>query len=219
MHFLLNVLKKDSIFVDIGAGIGDYSILASHIIKSGKIIAFEPGQEPRRYFEENIRLNRLDNITLSSKVVSDKSGSIAFVEKKVSEISHIKPLQPKNGMYLSTTIDDLFTAYDLSHIDVVKIDVEGAESLVLKGSRSALRSGKIKVFILELNKKSVQYGSSHKEVMSIFKENQYEVFRICDGKLLKLEDKSEVRTYNVICIHSRHLDSFKNRYYRNEHTN
>ena len=87
--YILNNLKPNDTFIDVGACIGDYSLFASSIITKGHIYAFEPYKKSIEMFEENIRLNNIKNISIFNGVASDKNGYEYLSIEKESEINHI----------------------------------------------------------------------------------------------------------------------------------
>lgn len=201
--FLEKALKKKSTFIDIGAGFGDYSLLAAEILSSenSKIFSFEPADLPFIGFSKNIVLNKLENkISLMKEIISDSVGYLYFHEEKTSEISHIshKKLGKKRQ---TTTIDSMVKKYKLREIDLIKIDVEGAEKMVLDGAKLSLKRGIIKNIILELNAKNKDFTTSHEQIIEYLNKFSYSVYKIENYKLMRHPNFDEKQTFNVICIH------------------
>jgi len=144
-HFEKTV-QEGSIVYDIGANVGIYTILSSVLCgKSGQVFAFEPDPHNIRYLKDHIKLNKLQNVSIVEKALSNSSGRLFFQATSDHCQSHIS----ENGEIEieSITLDD-FVAKDKNHPpDVVKIDVEGAENLVIEGAHKTLSQHKPVLFL------------------------------------------------------------------------
>lgn len=152
-------LKSDSIFVDVGANIGITSLYAARNITSpeGKIYCFEPAPKTFELLHYNVELNgMLDKIVIENKAVSDSSGIINFEYfSSHAGMSGIKVMDERLSKFkgkkeslevLSTTLDEYFL--ENTKIDLIKIDVEGFEMPVIKGSKKIIKNNpKIKLII------------------------------------------------------------------------
>jgi FkbM family methyltransferase len=203
------ILKEDSVFFDVGSGIGDFSLIASGKIKKGTIFAFEPSKKPLKNLRENVAINFLDNkIKIFNQVVSDRIGRIYFEEKNISEISHIS-LSKKGNRKKTNTLDIIISDNNIKKVDLIKVDVEGAESLVLKGLENSLKKNIIKSLIMELNSNSKLFNSSRNKIINNLIKNNFKIYLINKSSLSifnkKLIDKN--KTINILAIHK----SFKNK--------
>lgn len=150
------ILKPEMLFIDIGAHVGYYTLVAARQVGSqGTVHAFEP--EPCNYelLVENIRLNDYTNITTHNLAVSSKSGpSNLFVSSldsgRHSIYDHGLPKKDVVSVN-SVAMDDFFESAGWPEADLIKIDVEGAENVVLKGMTGALQRSKILRLIIEFN--------------------------------------------------------------------
>ena len=157
MQFLLSILKRGDYFIDVGANIGVYSFLASSKITTGKIFAFEPSPKILPKLYENIALNqKKDRIEVIRKVVSDRSQLVNFDTSEYPDYNHISPNSGnKNTLRLeSTTLDKFIKDQNIKKIKMIKIDVEGAEMLVLKGLEESLQGKKVDILIVEVNEEA-----------------------------------------------------------------
>ncbi|MDO8573473.1 MAG: FkbM family methyltransferase [Candidatus Daviesbacteria bacterium] len=192
MVFLEKILKSNSIFIDVGANIGVYTILAAAKIKKGKIYSFEPIPSVLNILYQNIRINNAnDRVKVIEKVVSDKNGNEKFVIQDISEYSHISSNQTSKSVLMpSVKLDDFCDKEKISFIDVVKIDVEGEELKVLRGLENYLKSGKVGVLIIEFNSN---------QVIDYLKKFKYTVFKI--NKKLDLEEiKKDDQSVNLVAF-------------------
>lgn len=135
------ILKKEGkVFLDIGAHIGKYSILYSDFYE--KIYAFEPEPSNFSLLKENIKINSLENKIFPFQLaISDKVGRIELYLSKYS-VTHslIKDENINKILVDSSTLDEFLNKNNINFKDIacIKIDVEGAEHLVLKGMEYSL---------------------------------------------------------------------------------
>lgn len=192
MKFLEKILKSNSVFIDVGANIGVYTILAAAKIKKGKIYSFEPIPSVLDILYQNIQINNMhDKVKVLEKVVSDNTGEESFVIQDISEYSHIASNQTSKSVLIpSVKLDDFCRSEKIDFIDVVKIDVEGEELKVLRGLENYLKSGKVGVLIVEFNSN---------QVVDYLKKFKYTVFKI-NEKLNLEEIKKDDQTLNLIAF-------------------
>lgn len=146
--FLLENLKQSMIFIDVGAAIGWFTIIASSLVgEGGKVIAFEPSPLRFRTLVENVKLNTDGNVECVDKAVSSENG-----EAYISGENHPIYLSSSGNIFKINipidivTLDSYLKMRGLSNVDMVKIDVEGSELRVLKGMEQTIRnSGEIKI--------------------------------------------------------------------------
>lgn len=162
----LNNNNNNAIVMDIGANIGIYTILLSHIYPKAKIIAIEASPTIFEMLRSNCKLNNLvfsgSNVLLINKAISDKDDITTEFYEKHSMSTMLKEfLTNLSSTILSNqdelnkrvirtiTIDNLVETININEISLLKIDVEGAEVLALKGAIKTLTQKKIKNMIIE----------------------------------------------------------------------
>lgn len=147
--YLLKVFKDYDVFIDLGAGIGDYSLM---LAKRGlRCIAFEPIEENYSSMLENFRMNKVNNLIKSySYAIGSQTEEAEFVMKAVNTgASH------KVGLDVNNTIEDLYTQkvqikaldnlykeFKLQQDDglLIKMDLEGMETDALKGATKFIQA-------------------------------------------------------------------------------
>lgn len=139
------LIRPGMVIIDIGANIGYYTLIAANIMKNeGKIYAFEP--EPNNYalLLKNINLNGYVNVNPLQKAVSNKSGKInLFIDGINCGIHSISQYNVYNNIgsveVETTTLDEFFKneVKDL-RVDLIKMDVQGAEGLVIEGAEEII---------------------------------------------------------------------------------
>jgi FkbM family methyltransferase len=156
----------DRISIDIGANIGIYTLLLSHLYPKCKVISIEASPTIFEKLKLNCQLNNLlpgSNLVLLNKAVSDKDGTwVEFYEKHSmstmskefltsisSKIITNKDDELHKEIVRTVTIDKLAETTNINEISFLKIDVEGAEVLVLKGAINILTEKKVRNMINE----------------------------------------------------------------------
>jgi FkbM family methyltransferase len=146
LNFLHKYIKEDDIFMDIGANIGLFSVTASEKITSGQIFAFEPSPKTFERLVGNINLNNSQgNILPQNIALSDKPDSLDFYLSLDGFDAWNGFTLPQVGSYFqrikvkTITLDQFFTENKLNKINLIKIDVEGWEYPVLKGSTEIIK--------------------------------------------------------------------------------
>jgi len=194
--FLSDYLKRESIFVDIGANIGTHSLKAAFVVgPSGKIISFEPHPRTFYYLNKNIRLNAFDNIETHNCALGDKSGHLNFSNDIADDQNCIVSSED-----IKVEVKKLEDAVSPRKIDLIKIDVEGYELFVLRGGIRLLKHTDCVMF--ESSETSFnKYGYATKDILKFFHENGFAVFRLDFNKLYKLADEYDsTRTENMLAV-------------------
>ena len=135
-------IKPGMTVIDVGADTGYYTLLfAKRVGRVGRVIAFEPIPSARDILERNISLNHYTNmITVCDfALFSHNASTVLEAPRKFSRINSKKTTNESNGIRIQTRIfDECVPEFNVQRIDIVKIDVEGAELDVLYGMRRSL---------------------------------------------------------------------------------
>jgi len=136
--------ERGFITLDVGANIGVYALMAAKKVGSeGKVIAVEPESENCKLLMKNVRVNKHKNIVPIKGALSSFEGKSQLY---LSAYSGKHSLVVKGSRQVEvpvTTTTKLLNKLDVAKVDLMKIDTEGAEIEVLKGSREFLRAKKI----------------------------------------------------------------------------
>jgi FkbM family methyltransferase len=159
VELVKNLLGEGMAFVDIGAHIGFYTLLAARLVGSkGKVYAFEPDPSNSTSLRNNVELNGCNNVILVPKAISDRSGTAKLNLGKYSETNSLYvPVWPTDRSVMVETIsldefwDSVETKIGPLTIGLLKIDVEGAEPFVLDGMKKILERGACRHIIIEFN--------------------------------------------------------------------
>lgn len=211
MVLLDEFLERDDceVFFDVGAHVGIFSLYAAKRLSDGIVHSFEPLEDHVERLRYNIDMNGFENIKINKTLLSNSSGtgeiSVPIAEESENPLlagsggsSTIEP--DSSGSYeshtvLQSTLDDYVDENDVSDVDLIKVDVEGAELDVLDGGLDTLRSFHPWV-LMELDKRLLERaGRSGEDVLYFWRDHGYSVHRIeYDGSLTEVIDPSDLNT-------------------------
>src|SRR5579863_5057032 len=196
--------SKPSLFLDIGANIGYYSLLAaSHGV--ARIIAFEPSPAVGEVLDFSIRLNpqffrRISHVSFAA---SDREGEATFWTNKLAHNygvgSIIRPADGSLGGMITVRcapVDSIVMPMPEEGVCVCKIDVEGAEHLVLRGMRETIDARRptvmLEVHPLELD----AAGQSARSVLNVLWERSYTIRKLDLAGAMSLDPREELPSQN-----------------------
>ncbi len=184
------------IMFDVGANVGNYSVMLAEIFPTARIISFEPNRQPHSFlikaaekFQNRICPIRcgLGSTKDSSKILycfsKPEHSSLGSVHKGMLELFEVNDVIEEIPFTIDTT-DHYCLENGITHIDFMKIDVEGHELDVLKGAQLMLNSGAIKVIQFEFNEFNVFARVFMKDYFDIL--FSYNLYRILPEGLLPL---------------------------------
>jgi FkbM family methyltransferase len=185
------VSENDTIF-DIGANIGWYSNHLSKKLPNSKIYSFEPIPETFAQIKRNIELNQAKNITLNNVALSDKVQTLSFYySPTITGASSAANITENENMTMlecqTNTIDKFVTENNISNLDFIKCDVEGAEFMVYKGGAETIEKHKPIVFTEMLRKWAAKFGYHPNDIITFFKQFGYNCYTSHNGKLIAIE--------------------------------
>jgi FkbM family methyltransferase len=131
-QWIASEVRQNSVFWDIGANVGFYSLLASKLVGSGKVFAFEPAPRNLFYLKEHLKLNHVTNVEVLSIAASDRNGTSSFEVEETGCMGH---LSIEGKIIVPTAaLDSLVEEGTVLPPDYIKMDIEGAELLALRGA-------------------------------------------------------------------------------------
>jgi FkbM family methyltransferase len=139
--------KEGEVFLDVGAYIGWYTIQAGKAVRSaGRVIALEPDPVNRKHLEDNIVLNGLVNCVVVPAAAWFETADLGWNTDRVPVWSKVNR-QPALNSVRGVTIDSLAADLNLSRLDWIKFDIEGAETEALRGAVQVLDRFRPALFI------------------------------------------------------------------------
>ena len=151
-----DALKPGMVVIDIGAHVGYYTLLAAKLVgPTGQIYAFEPEPGNHATLEKNIELNNYGNIVATQMAVSDQKANATMYLTSLDSGRHslFQHGLPKQGttQIETTTLDYFLESQGWPQVDLMKVDVEGAEVAVLDGMTQLLAKSPQLKLIIEFN--------------------------------------------------------------------
>ncbi len=142
-QLVLERLRPGSVFLDLGANIGYYTVLASQAVGSaGRVIAFEPEPGNFELLRRNAELNGLANATLVQAAASDQEGWTELYLSDTNQGDHrlYRNDGREKAVRVATHALDRWFATQDPRVDLVKMDTQGFETQILRGMRGLLEA-------------------------------------------------------------------------------
>lgn len=157
MAFVLHFLRAEDLFIDVGANVGSYTLLAC-AARGASGVAFEPLPQTHARLVDNIRLNQMEGrVQALNCGVSAEPGTLLFSSGEDTMNHALAPGEASEGAVSVqvVTLDD--ATRGLSPV-LMKIDVEGFEWPALQGAQALLAQASLRAVIMELNGSGQRYG-------------------------------------------------------------
>lgn len=203
--FLKKIIKKDWHSIDIGANIGYYSLLLAQLSPQGKIYAFEPVKMAFHLLSLNILINGFNNVITSSKALANRNGYQKFnimVDTGLSSFKNTGRIKIASKVKVQTiTLDSYVEKNKIRRIDFVKIDVEGAEKLVLDGAKRSLRKLKPKIIMIEICSENLMaFGEDGSSIVDFLNNFGYVPYILYENKLNLFRQNVYTRNQNIYFV-------------------
>lgn len=210
--FILRFLRPGMVVIDVGAHFGEYTLIAARAVgDTGHIHAFEPHPDVFGFLSENVRRNRLTNVELNRVALAESGGDRRFELGADSAVSSLRPADGGNETHphasertisvVATTLDAYCSAHP-GHVDLVKIDVEGAELLIFQGAAEVLARprGEAPVWIFEYSTENCpRFGYSPEALVEHLASRGYEVLKCAaGGRLGPFRGEPSSPTFNLV---------------------
>lgn len=149
--WLSRYLRPGQVVVDGGASIGIYSLLASKVVgDTGLVLAFEPAAQTFRALQANVAANGGSNVQAINSALADRTGPALLALHSDPARHSLAVTSGATETIDLTTLDHVVQDRQLQGVDFIKLDVEGAEELVLMGAMSTLKHSR-PVVMFEVN--------------------------------------------------------------------
>jgi FkbM family methyltransferase len=162
MSFMMHFLRPQDLFVDVGANIGAFTVLASGVT-GARTMAYEPGPFAFGFLLKNVLLNNLvDRVTARQMALGSREGKIHFTAGLGTENHVVEANGTEEKIEVPiATLDNELAEKDPA---LIKIDVEGFESDVIDGGRKILAKPSLQALIMERLKQGNRFGRNETEL-------------------------------------------------------
>jgi FkbM family methyltransferase len=212
LQFIRSYVKPGMLAVDVGANIGVHTLtLAECVGAKGTVHSFEPTAvfETLRY---NVHLNGFDSrVRLNHCAVGVEEGNLRLLACKPGYelfTSEGTPLVPEvsTGQYVEypmTCLDAYAGQQGIHHIDFLKVDVEGAEDLVLEGAKGLISRGAVGCILFELNEVCMSHnGRSAVAFLESLRSSGYHLAMIgADARFYPVPESMKGTVFNIVATH------------------
>ena len=210
MAFVLHLLRPADLFVDIGANVGSYSILAAGAC-GASVVAFEPLPRTCAALLDNVRLNGLEaRLAVINAGVGGEAGELAF-STGLDTVNHVlSPLERDVVESVKVPVLRLDDALAGRTATVIKIDVEGFESEVVRGGATALAAPQLLAVLMELDGSGARYGFDERLLHQSMLERGFSACRYSPMSR-KLEVLAGKSAYRGNTLYVRNLQQVRSR--------
>lgn len=185
LTFLRKFLRNEDVFIDVGANIGLFTVLAARIVgDSGRVYSFEPCSKSFLRLKENIALNGYHNVSCHQTALSDRSGDATLTVSLDGFDAWNSLGKPSEGQSFATEVVDCCTLDEFAQdnelferVQLMKIDVEGWEYFVLAGGKKLLSSEKAPILLVEFTDANcLQSGKTCEDVYRQLESCGYQMY-------------------------------------------
>ena len=209
---LRSLLRPGMVVIDAGANIGEITLVAAKLVgASGNVYAFEPLPEIAGELSKNVHLNDFTQVSIQKKGLSDEPGekdifraSSDFDDGSKHEgLATLYPSEKratKAGKISLVTLDDFCEQVDIKHLNLIKMDIEGAELPALRGGMKTLRRF-MPYLIIEVQQETAsQAGYNAADILALLQPIGYRFDVIGrKGRLYPVGATSLSRFQNILC--------------------
>jgi FkbM family methyltransferase len=162
MGFALHFLRSEDRFIDIGANIGSYTVLAAAHV-GAFTTAIEPVPNAYRHLVNNVLINNvMHKVNTLNLALGSSKGFLNFTSS-LDTVNHVATKDEKDTIQVNVAVlDELLKKDNIPTL--LKIDVEGYETEVIKGATETLSKSELKAIIIELNGSGKRYGYDESKI-------------------------------------------------------
>jgi len=179
--------------VDIGAHAGLYTLIASKLVGAqGRVFAFEPSPRERLRLQAHVRLNRCRNVTIEPVALGDRDGeaTLFVVQNSETGCNSLRPGDVGDTRPVTVglrRLDDYLTRGTITRVDVMKMDVEGAELSVLRGAEHLFRTTRPTLLCEIEEARIAPWGYCGRDIVDLVASWGYDWSAVASGGLCTMD--------------------------------
>lgn len=198
------VIGNGTVILDIGANIGFHTLYFSELSgPAGTVVAFEPIESNFNALKENIRLNNSKNIIAVQTALGEKAETLNVYIDAGNTNPGAFSLFEKRGSNTEIPVakgDDELARLNISHVDFIKVDVEGFEIPVLRGLMETIKRCRPTIVFEYDRNYQRRYSFSDIEIFDLLKNCGYSFFLIKNGDTIPFSGTSELSSGNILAL-------------------
>ncbi len=182
-----------AVVIDVGSHYGLFALKAAvKVGKAGRVLAVEPNPETLTLLRVNVAASAADNVTILPVACTDRERTLVFYASPLANTARSSLARQNAEVTLSTApreykvrgraIDDIVGEMKIARVDVIKIDVEGAELQVLQGAVGVLKRLRPTIVVEIGPEKEVYFNTKPADVLSLLSSAGYEEGRLLGGQ-------------------------------------
>lgn len=191
--FYLNYLREGMTVFDVGANVGELTLLFSRFVGDGIVHAFEASSTTFDKLKTICTASERQNVIINHQAVAAENGFIElYIYDGSLSVFNSQAQRPLKDYGLdiesigtekvsAVTIDEYCRKNKVEQIDLLKIDVEGAELQVMRGASEMLENKRIKCLSFEFGQTTFDMGNTPAEIELLLKETGYKIQNIIEG--------------------------------------
>ena len=218
-QFVKKLLRRDMTVVDVGAHHGLYTLLASKCVGwNGRVVAIEPSPRECARLRKHLQLNRCSNVELMACAAGENVGeaNLYVVDRFNDGCNSLRP--PATSEPIKTVrvkvrrLDDILSDLEITKVDFVKLDAEGAELSVLYGALKLLNRKNRPAMLVEVQDvRTRPWGYAAREILQFLICMDYRWFAIAaKGALLPISCEEETYDANLVALPRERAEEFLN---------
>lgn len=214
VSLISQLLRPGMIVIDVGANIGEISMTAAKRVGgNGRVIAFEPIDKIADELQANIDRNRLNQIIVERLGLSDTfavdipvyascgQGTAADEHHGLGSLFGASTGQAPVQHISTTTLDNWIADHQIARVDLIKVDVEGAELMVLKGAKRTLQQFKPALIVEVQETTATTAGYRARDILDYLAALGYAFHRIGRAGVTSVLSIDNLEPFqNVLCV-------------------
>ena len=205
----LAFLPHDGVAIDVGAHVGVWSLLAAARCPAARIHAFEPVPEIAARLRDHTRMNGAAGVVVNEAAAGAENGSRPFFAVREANTGASSFARRRDGdvelRVAVVALDDYAAQAGLEAVDLIKVDVEGAELLVFRGARRLLASERAPVVFFEIDDTlCAACGVTGRAVKQLLMDTGYGIYRWAGGRFSRVGADERHRHEDLFALKPRH---------------
>jgi len=177
--FLRCMVRPGSACFDVGANLGYYTLFFAKLVgPHGEVHGFEPCPDEFNRLQKNLSLNNLPAARLHQIALTDSIGTIGITGKRKGGLTRIgSSVDEVVHEVQCSTLDGFMRSHNISRLDILKVDIEGAEVKFLRGGLTAI-SEHMPIIVIELNPNALKvFGNNVFEIDEMLSRAGYVFYK------------------------------------------